>query len=1752
MQLNFPGIIAGELLVELDKSLVFEAFIKDQRKSVLLKMLRHDYPDPMDIRRTFAEVQFHRTLQLPSLPPLVEVRSHQRGPVLLLARPAGSLLPAILEAGTLDLHRFLRLAVSITQAVADLHGASIIHRGLNPQILLCDEPSAQTFFLDLSSASRLSRMNREIEKTVPMTGNLAFIAPEQTGRINRSVDHRTDLYALGLIFYQMLTGRHPFQAHSPAEWAHNHIARMPPAIERSDVPPIVTSIIMRLLSKNAEDRYQSAAGLQGDLQRCAASLLRDGQIENFEIAQRDSSAALQISEKLYGRGAEMDILNRAFEASRTGPLQMVLVTGAPGVGKTALIGELQKRIAELKGLFVEGKFEQYERHVPYRAWITASQRLIDRTDSESTSHLERTKDKIKQSLGTTLGVITHALPALEKWFGKQQQPAELPPAESRNRFTDSFVNFAASFDQEERPLVIFLDDVQWADAGSLELLRSFYSIAADARLLIILACRDSDMASLTAFSSVLEDLKKQKTFRIVQMPPLQREDVGQMIADSLLLSPDRTAQLAEWIHQQTEGTPLYVTQLLHSLQQEGTLRYDAAAARWLWNESRLRELSDNVDLAEFLARKIDGLGNSAREVLSAASCLGNRFDFALLCACCGLTQEDAKAGLSAALHEGLLIASETRKASPEGFDYQFSHDRVQQASYQLCSEEKRQRIHLAAARHMKGAADDGEQIFSLVEHLNQARSLIRSTDERYEAARMNLLATRAAKANAAWTVALNCSLSAIDFLPPDSWKEDYRLSYSVYREALESEYLNGNYTRAEELFRTLSRQTRDSLELVRIYEQLVVLYTNMGRHEEGIDLGLRGLAMIGIKVPRRPGTLSVLREVLRVTLKRGRKTADDILRLPEVQDERLKAALDLLMAVTPCAFFTNQNLFALIALRMTYLSLKHGNSRVSAYGYITYAILLLDVFKKPHEAVSFGQMALRLNDRFDNQSIRAKLGVIYGAFLNHWDGPLHRSVSYLKRAFRAGLETGDLVYAGYALANRIFATVIRGENLEECDRQAHTFLRFTERTGDRDVEGDFRLTLQATAHLQGHTKDDLSFSDEHYDEQAHVREMQKGNPVTLCWYYFLRLRNLYLTGESEMALAAADELEKIVEPARPLTIGPAFLFFRGMAILDLKEKGRATASMLRKLGGIMKTYEGWARTLEAPHMHKRLALLRAEARAITGHPGALADFSRAMQLAAQDEDLLLRALAAERAGRHCHRIGAAEAADHYISDSLYYYSLFGADRKLHHLRSEFPSAQMRRSESHQSDSTDVLAITRTAIAISSEIVQSKLIERMLETILVQAGARRIAYIHHHDGRLCMAAVGNADPEIKVEMTHEAAVNVDFLPPLLLHRVLSSLEPIILNDASLDDSFGLAERPVKSVMCLPLLVKGTAAGLLYLDNDLATGIFTEEKLRFLSVLTSQFAVSLENSTLYANLEGRVQERTAELEQSLEQVRTLKLSQDLDYYLTSLLLQPLSGIRVSDTALSIQEHVLQKKKFKYMRWEDQLGGDLCIARTVQIAGRRCIAVANADAMGKSMQGAGGALVFGAVFESITASSNEDVGPEQWLRNCYAELNEVFRSFSGYMMISAVIALIDEHSNTIFYLNSDHPSPVLVRNGKGSFLSPGVLPRFGMRPTPAEIPVEVLHVEPGDVFICATDGRDDLIVTDGAGQPALNEDPDLFLRNCEEAGGDAEVIFRTLTAGDRLTDDLAILSVRFPGIGETANAAANHSAAATPGQK
>lgn len=1725
VHLEFPGLIINGLLAELDHTLIYDAFVIEGRHSALLKVPRSEYPDAALLRRLNNEAALFGSMHSSALMELIETRASGRGPVLVLSRAGGNLLENLIPSLRGNLLRSTRLALALAAMLQELHRAGFIHRALNPRTILVNETTQSARLLDLLNATKSSRMNRELERSVNMPANYPYMAPEQTGRVNRSVDHRSDLYSLGIILYQILAGTTPFRADNVSDWAYCHIALDIPPLP-SSVPRFLQAVVMRLLAKNAEDRYQSAPGLVHDLQQCIKFLESGATDPEFLPGLQDGSEVLRLPERIYGRANEMQLLTEALRLSAEGSFQVRFVQGSAGSGKTSLIGELKKLVSSRGGLFAQGKFEQFERNIPYHAWIEIARELISRSLQERAENLARLRGRMHDRPGANPAVIARLVPELASLLGPQPEAEELPPQESRNRFIAAFLAFITAFSEPGKPLVIFLDDFQWIDPGSAELVRGLFAAENAEHITLVLSSRDT-VEELGA-NALLEEIRQSAAFRAMRLGPLHPSDITLLTADALRRTEESVRTLAQRLHLLSGGNPLHVMQILQTLYEQGHIYFDQPSGQWAWDEQVGG--GDAADLAGLLQARIEHLSDAARLVLCAAACLNHSFDQALLTASLDAAEDVVSRGLKELLNDGLLVAFDGAEIV-----FEFPHDRIHQAALDACPGDLRNLIHGRAARFLLAIARQGRgpsaYLFPLVDHLEAASNLITSREERLEAARACLMATARAEQNTAWSTVQHAAQTALHFLPPDAWQTEHELTWQIHRAAMNADYLNGNHERAEAIFRSLSRATADPLRLARVYEQLVILYTNTGRHEESIDLALTGLARLGMKLPRNPGKLRVLGSLASVRIALRGRSPHEILHLPEMKDARMLAGMDLLMAMTPSAFFTNQNLFAVVALRMTYLSLKHGNCRVSAYGYITYAILLLDALGDIKGGVRFARLAVTLGEKLDHAGLRAKIGVIFGAFINHWDAPMARSIVLLRNAYRHGIETGDLVYAGYALANRMFAAVSRGEALEQIIKQCEAFLKFTDRTKDPDVEGDFLLARQAALSLRGETAGLHTFSNHEYSEEQHFRRMLNGNPVTLCFYYLLRMRNLYLAQDYEQALSAAASLAKIIEPARPLVLGPAALFYEALALsASMRENDANPAARQRRFHKILRQYRSWADL--APHFRYRVLILEAEDLARHGHPLALSRYSEAVRAAGSQDDSLARAIAAELAGRFCRQLGAVEAAYRYIGDAIYSYRIFGAFSKQKALEQEFPEAGIPGLPSQAAG--EMPSFIRSSIAISGEIVEAKLLERVLQEIMIQAGARRAAYIQHTPSGPSVEAVGSVSPRLEIHRDSSPLGKNQFPPASVVKHVLSTRETLVIADAAREQDFGLAamDRPVRSVLCTPVSIRGRILGAIYLENDLATDVFNQQRLDILSVLSAQFAVALENANLYGRMESLVQERTAELENSLQKLRELQTSQDLDYYLTSLLLQPLGGIRLTEPSVHVEQYASQKKKFTYLKWDEQLGGDISIARTVELQGVRMVAVANADAMGKSLQGAGGALVFGAVFEAFT-SRPSSLEPEGWLRACYLELNRVFRSFSGYMMASAIIGLIDESTLAIHLLNADHPGSIVLRGDKAALLEENPAPRLGLGVAQADqIQITRLTAQPGDILILATDGRDDVLIPNQAGELTLNDDPQHILSVIQQARGNAETICRLLASGDRLTDDLSVLSVEFPG--------------------
>ena len=1805
--------------------------------TAVLKILHADLPAPEELARLRYELENTPDPgAFSGVVPVYELRNN--GSVLVFADPGGDLFKSAIRRYR-QLEDLLTIAISLTRTLVGLHQKNIIHKNLNPYTIFVRPSGAapEVFLTGFEFTSRLSRQGSEMTAPRVLEGSPAYISPEQTGRMNQFVDQRSDLYSLGILIYEMLTLHHPFPgSRDTLEWVHCHIAREPAAFEAAGVrlPETLERIVFKLLAKGSSERYQSARGLLVDLERCRENFRRDGIIGDFTPGENDRPERLQLSQNLYGRTRELDQLLENFAATAAGARRLTFVAGASGTGKSALLEELHGPIVGQSGAFLRGKFEQFERSVPYSGFIQAFGQIVRRILTEDNTTLKYWRERIVNATRSNAALLIQVLPDLELLLGSQPPVQELPPAEARNRFQGVFGDFVGAFAGLHHPLVLFLDDLQWADPASLNFLRYLILHLEVPYLYCIASFRDTGVEQGSPFDQTLRALEGQsgvdhKIVQTITLREFSREDVLQFIADSLGRVPAGLRALANLVHERTMGNPFFVRQFLFGLYEAELLRFEHERGEWTFDLETIARIPMTHNVADYMAGKIQGLSYSAMRSLEVASCLGGEFQSRMLEAVLATLNADPSVpgasvlldfatGLNEALNAGLLLLNGSDRPDyhegegAHGAVFRFLHDRVQQAAYSLLSSADRPRIHVAAARYLyetgrdpRASGGDDERLFEIVGHLGRANALIARDGERLGlrsalAAELNLAAARRARTSGAVASALEFIRSAIYLLnnsPPNTGGDatTAKLRSDVEFEAVQCEYLNGNHEEAGAIYEQAHRRAADDGDRVRLNAVMVTLDTNVGRLDQAIERGILTLRELGLRMPKNPGIGRVLFGVGRVRMLLRGASRSELLARPEMRSVAARHQMDVLMSLTAAAFFKNQNLFAVVVLKMVELSLRFGNGPFSSYAYSTYGILIQSALGESRQGAEFGRLALELNQRFQVDSLACKLRVIYGSFINHWIDDIRGNEKYLIDAYDLGREHGDLVYAGYALANRIFLLATIGRPLPEVDALATGFQKFARSTGDRDVEGDFIAVMQASRNLRGETRARRTFSDDAYDAGEHEASMRGGNPVTLFFYLVLRIRNLLIFRDYDDLPRLFVQARAVAEPARPLVLGPYLEYLRGVY-----EAQNATASRfrrLRRLRGAIRKFEGRA-AISPLTFRARMLHLQAEYAALTGRMQAAARlFSTAVQAAEDTSDFAVAALASEQAGRYYGSMEMREIARVYLERARYNYQLWGATAKVRALDAEFEyllglpgrsagetaAGTLDRLEysdeldargdhagygglAHTGQTTrvthsgamDVQSITHASRMISEEIVVARLLEKIMDLLLKEAGARRGCLIRRETDtsqsgpseESAYSMVALASPA-GVEVFHEAeagrlgrpALGSPELPQSLLQYVIRTGESVIINDVEQDrvyreDRYIQATKP-RSLLCMPIRARGNVTGLLYLENDLTAGAFTEERLEVLGILSAQAAVSLENAVLYDGLENRVAERTAELKATLARVQELKVSQDCDYYLTALLIQPLSTTEIKSQTVEIHSLIRQVKRFQYKKWTEQIGGDINVARSITLQGRACTVFFQGDAMGKSLQGAGGALVFGAVVESLIAGTEvnretAEVPPDVWLMRSFQELQRVFESFHGYMLMSVMLGIIEDATGQVDLINGDHPPAVIYRDGQAQFLDEvPITHKLGAHWYRKAVASYRYQLKSGDTLVIGSDGRDDLVIgRDDAGETIINENPALFLRRVEEGQGEPERIYDAIRASGEIKDDLSLMTVTYRG--------------------
>ncbi|MGC1525124.1 MAG: AAA family ATPase [Phormidesmis sp.] len=1499
---DISGYAVTEQLYEGARTAVYRAVSEDQQP-VVIKVMRQTHPDFSELVHFRNQYVITKNLPIPGIARPLSLEPWQNGYALVMEDFHGLSLEEYTADQLLSITEVLGVALQMADVLHGLNQHYVVHKDIKPANILIHPESKQIQLIDFSIATLLLRETQEIQNPNVLEGTLAYLAPEQTGRMNRGIDYRTDFYGLGVTLYKLLTGQVPFLGTDPLELVHCHIAKPPVPVQEVNaaIPVMISQIVLKLMAKNAEDRYQSASGLKRDLVRCLQVFKETGEIAEFEVGQRDISAHFLIPNKLYGRETEVQTLLKAFERIADGASELMLVAGFSGIGKTAVVNEVHKPITRQQGYFIKGKFDQFNRNIPLSAFVQALRDLMGQLLSESDVQLMQWKTQILAAVGENGQLLIDVIPELKTIIGQQPPVSELSGSAAQNRFNLLFQKFIEVFTTAAHPLVLFLDDLQWADLASLQLIKLLMND--NGYLLILGAYRDNEVSPTHPFMMTVEELKTTgSVLNTIILKPLTLTDTNALIADTLHCSTQLAKPLTELVDRKTKGNPFFSTQFLKALHEENHIIFNRDHRYWECDLAQINMMALTDDVMEFMARQLQKLPTETQAVLKLAACVGNQFNLATLAIVSEQLPTDAAAALWKALQEGFILptsqvykffSSELETADSDRTSelatsfgapsaaYRFLHDRVQQAAYALIDKDERQPTHLLIGRLLlqnSSGEKIEDSIFEIVNHLNSASELITDLTEREELAGLNLKAGEKAKSSTAYESASKYLNTGIGFLAEDSWQTQYDLTLTLYTTSAENALLCGDYEMMEALAETVLNHANNILDTIKIHKVKIQASTAQNQQQACLDTGLSVLKQLGI--------------TLDVDLPNRVESIQELIHSPKMNDPYKLAAADLLVDVITPAWTLNPEIFQQTIFTLVNLSLNFGHCPSTAFGYAWYGTLLCETHGDIDSGYQFGQLALKLLDKFEAEELRASVTVLFATHISHWKDHVRTSFPFHLEGLRLGLETGNLEYAGYGAVEYCQYLFLAGESLDIVEKKCSHYEALVHK-----LQLQFHLlylapwqqgVLNLRKHLTAQTT--LLIGDCYDDEQEHLQRILDEKQLTLGFINF--------SVKAFLSLLFAD-YEKAVEYShialqnRNGVFGTYFIsttvFYASLALLgnypnvSASQQQQYSQQILENLSILEK------RAVDAPtnYQHK-YDLVKAEyCRVLDQKANAIDLYDLAISEAKDNDYLQEEALANELAAKFYLYWGKEKVAAGYMQEAYYSYTRWGALAKIDDLEQRYPTLlqpifqQARQSRQafnpletiaiianpnfsiHASSSQatsasttninvtlDFATVLRASQALSGTIELEDLLRQLTQIILQNSGGDRCALIlADTDGTWKLQALATPD---NTDLCSEPFVGHPKLPLKLIQYVKNTRETVVIDNLETDlpviDAY-LEESQPQSLLCLPLLNQGKLLGILYLRNRNTRGAFTQERIHILEFLCTQAAISLKNARLY---------------------------------------------------------------------------------------------------------------------------------------------------------------------------------------------------------------------------------------------------------------------------------------------------------------
>ncbi|MGK5092002.1 SpoIIE family protein phosphatase [Deltaproteobacteria bacterium TL4] len=1504
-----------EELYHSEGTIVYRGIRQSDGAQVILKYLNEEFPSPISLGRFQSEYELLKELEGHGVPQVYALEKVEQSVLLVMRDDQATFsLKQLIERQTLSLAQMLDYAIQIAETLGKIHKKGIIHKDIKPHNIVLISESSQLILIDFGIATRLKEETTDIDISTAVEGTMAYISPEQTGRMNRCVDYRTDLYSLGVTFYELFGKELPFQAKDSMGWIHCHIAQAPQRLAEKNlqIPGILSDIIQKLLNKNAEDRYQSAYGLKTDLEICLRQLRDLGTIAPFELAERDVSERFQLPQKLYGREGQVKELLQVFNRVTQGNQELIIVTGNAGIGKSSVVREMTKALVPGGGFFISGKYDEFKRNDPYSGIVQAFSELIQELLTQSDAELTRWKENLQEALGVNGKVISEIIPDLELIIGPQPAIPKLEPVETQNRFQVMFRQFINVFTQKGYPLVIFLDDVHCSDTPSLNLLSLLLSDPDIKYLLTIVAFREQAVEQNHPFKEILKQIE-QKIHHVCNLvvSSLEQISLNQLIADTTHQSVDATQELAKIVMQKTGGNPFFIREFLKTIHGEKLLVFDHEQMLWTWDMAKIEAQETTGNVVELMIGKIRKLPERTQAALRLGACIGPSFDLQMLAIIANRTLLQIADDLWPAVEGGLLMpVGEGHRLFKEVSDHaegelinpsstqgprkiidKFTHGRVQKAAYGLIPEDERQGVHLQIGRMLWANLKEetlGDDIFYLLSQLNPGRRLIESTEEKVRLSQLNLKACLKAKALTAYGPAMGHALIGVDSLPEACWTTHYELTLALYNQVIETSYLNIETEQMNRFFNELLQRAKTHLDTVEAYEVLIQAFAAQNQFQKAVVTSLSVLKHLGVSMPANPTAIHVGISLLQTKWALRKKTHEALLNLPLMTDQKKLILMRILFRSIPAAYVASANLFALVIFQMVRLAVKQGNCGPAAFAYSAYGAIHSGALGDFRTGYAFGELAIKLAEKLEAKEAKVKIIFANAAGILQWQVHLKESLLLLAEGIQIGWDISDLEYALYACSTYCNHQLFLGEPLPELRERYRKDIGLAFKYKQRHTPYYMNSYAQWVQNLLEVTENPSRFKGEFFDEDTMFPLMLKNENFTgLFFAYKSKAMMNYLFRDYDSALNNLKEARKYLENVLGM-MGTVYYNFYSSLVWIARIREGTTKRFWGKLWvhfnqRKMKT---WMKHSPENFTHKYF-LIEAEKARIDGEIRKAMDYYElAINAAAESEYIIEEALGNELAGEFYLSLEKGRIAQSYLIKAWYLYGKWGAANKQQDLEKRYsyllkqrqtntavtnlnsPAEMTTMATSYKTvmattvQSLDLDTVMKASQAISGEIELGTLLRKLMTIVVENAGADKALLILKAEasGEFFIQAEYFIDRE-KIEVLQKTSIfKYDQIPISVIQYAIRTQDDVVLNDAMHEgnftrDAYILKQQP-KSVLCAPILNHGNLTGLLYLENNLTVGAFTRNHLKVLNMLSSQAAISIENAVLYANLADNV--------------------------------------------------------------------------------------------------------------------------------------------------------------------------------------------------------------------------------------------------------------------------------------------------------